>query len=130
MHRLIALLVVWAGLLGMAGPALACANAAVPGDCCPTGAPAGCAQQAPFERIEPSVVTCCVSAAAPTELAIDSVRKPNADHQDRPATPSTGIDAPAASASLSTQPLRYERSVPAVAANAALTYLLTGRLRL
>jgi hypothetical protein len=127
MRRLIALLVVWAGLLGMAAPAIACARAALEGDCCPPGA-ASCGQQAPQERLETGVSACCVDAAAPSRVAIESFRKTNTDHHDRPAALLVTVEEVVSSASSNP---RLRLPEPAAATDdAALTYLLTGRLRL
>jgi hypothetical protein len=127
MRRLMALLLVWLGLLGAAGQALACA-AAVDLHCCPPGAASHCGDHAPATPAGPELL-CCAAVSSPMQaIAGDAVR--DFKHHLAPhapaALPSAPPDAPG-----STQPFGYlsSRHLPAWS-DSALTYLRTGRLRL
>lgn len=127
MRRLIALLVLVVGLLGAAGPTLACAAAS--SDCCPSGAPGRCQEQQPSEGMAQASV-CCVSLAASVQIASFERAKHLQGHEN------STLDSflPASSPELFqpaqrwTEPPRIHGSGPEI--DAGLTYLRTGRLRL
>lgn len=131
MRRLFALLVVCAGLLGVTAPALACVAAALAGDCCPPGQTTGCGEQAPIERVEAAAVAvCCVSAPASSPIvAIESTRKAQGERVDSSPEPLPVIASIVASVALDARSAR-DAPITAAFADASLTYLQTGRLRL
>lgn len=130
MRRLIALLVVWAGLLAAGSPALACATAAAAGDCCPPGAPSGCSQT--YAQLDVVANICCVSAPAPSQIvSVESVRERHVLQQDNGSHDPLVIVSK--SNALTEFQQRFQFTAPLVSSastDAALTYLHTGRLRL
>lgn len=132
MRRFIAALVACAGLLGVAAPALACAAAALAGDCCPPGETTGCGEPAPIERIEtPTVAICCISASVSSPiLSVESVRKMQAEQDVSSPEPLFVVASLVSSLALDVRCARGPPTSPPPLANASLTYLHTGRLRL
>jgi len=127
MRRLIALLVVWIGLLGAAGPAFACASSAR--DCCPPDAPAPCESQKTPDPGLASASVCCASVPAPSALAsLESVRKTVADADSAPDVVAPLSGPIAASATHQTDPEEHLSFSPRT--DASLTYLRIGRLLL
>jgi hypothetical protein len=131
MRRVVALLVICAGLLGVAGPALACASAALAGDCCPPGQTTGCGEQAPTERVEaPAIAVCCLSAPTSSpSVSVESARKTHVDQDDSSSEPSSIVSSFVASVALDVRSARGPPPADSFA-DARLTYLHTGRLRL
>lgn len=129
MRRLTAILTIWLSLLGVAMPVLAC-SAGVTGDgCCParTQSPCGGGEL----QSNATIGLCC--SAGPTSAYVLSV-DPSRSVQSslHPGTPghlvgsgwtTTGPGSAAAR-------LVFPSSIPTHRADAALTYLRTGRLRL
>jgi hypothetical protein len=66
MRRIVALIVLWAGLLGAATPVFACTSSGANGDCCPPGAPAGCGHTT--EQFDLAATTCCLTGGAPSPM--------------------------------------------------------------
>lgn len=126
MRRFLALLMVFAGLIGACAPAFACAPGAA-GNCCPPNAP-GCTPAYEQFGVEPSM--CCVAAADPVQMI---AAEPARDVQERnPGSPGPNV-LPVSSAS--SPELRAAGTVDAPlfsarCTDASLTYLHTGRLRL
>src|SRR5262245_30353784 len=126
MRRFLALLMVWAGLLGAVAPALACVTAA--DDCCPANAPSGCTPV--YEQLGCGLSVCCVTAPAPAQMV---AAEPGRELQqsDRGSADPVGLTASFASSLDS--PRADRLAVPVLSAqltDASLTYLHTGRLRL
>jgi len=123
MRRFLALLMVFAGLLGAGVSTFACAAA---GDCCPANAP-GCTPEYEQFGVEPSV--CCVSPAAPAQMV---AAEPGREVQGRnPGSPDPNVLP--ASIAPSLNPTFDRVAAPQFSArrtDASLTYLHTGRLRL
>lgn len=123
------MLVVWAGLLGLALPALACAS---PGhDCCPHDSQSPCGGNHPSAPVQ-SGNACCTDAPAvtrvPTAQAIRVRLAPN-DFAHLP--PAFGTPACAWVTSQSQRvPRRSIHTVSVYYPDASLTYLRTARLRL
>jgi hypothetical protein len=119
-----ALLVLWMALIGALAPALACAASQSGGDCCPPDAPADCRIAWSFDRADQT-------AAVTGALSIESTGAQLA-HADNVGSPDSAL--PAAPFQFLSD--RYLQSlscgVPAseFLADATLTYLHTGRLRL
>jgi len=125
MRRFLALLMVFAGLLGAAAPAFACATAA--SDCCPANAP-GCTPEYQQFGVEPSV--CCVTPAAPAQIvAAKSGREVQGSN---PGSPDPNVLPVSFTSSLDRRGACHIAADPCSArrADASLTYLHTGRLRL
>jgi hypothetical protein len=130
-RRLISLLVVWFGLLSVIAPAVTCAAAASHGDCCPPEGSPPCGE-CPEKRAPalPDHAHCVVS---PAPVSVAAVVSPAAEERsisrDVPDALaafdlSTFANSPPVRTSLRTrQPVR-------LASRAAVTYLVTGRLRL
>ena len=130
LRRLVASLALWIGVLGVASPALACAaTAAVERDCCPEGMPAPCNGGGAGEFGEP---VCCVSAPASSQVAAQvcsrsqHAREPDSGPPD-PFILSAWFEAFSGNGSA---PLYIAPEWSSHRADAALTYLHTGRLRL
>lgn len=127
MRRFLALLMVFAGLIGAGAPAFACAAGAA-GDCCPANAPSGCTPEYAQFGVEQSA--CCATAAAPVQMV---AAEPSREVQARnPGSPDPNVLPVSFVSSLD---LRDTSRVaaPAFSArcpDASLTYLHTGRLRL
>ena len=121
MRRLIALIVICAGLLGAGSAAFACATAAATGDCCPPGAPSGCIEM--YQQLDAAPAASCVTSSATSPVLALERGHGSADPGIVARTPgpipqlvrSSGLDA---SIIFSAPPDR------------SLTYLHTGRLRL
>jgi hypothetical protein len=129
MRRLIALIVLCAGLLGVGSPVIACATAAA-GDCCPAGAGSGCSPG--FQQLDPAATACCLAGnASSPAMSAEFTRGVQAlardgGSDDPVALVSTCLSLPQRTASSAfaaaiVQPKATDRS---------LTYLRTGRLRL
>ena len=124
MRRLSAILGVWLSLLGVAMPALAC-SAGVEA-CCPEGKSLPC-NGIGLQATAPFSVCCSAGPTSTSALAV----KPNRDVDSSlkfttatlPAVSNSTADTPAA------QPF-FPYSLPVQRADASLTYLRTGRLRL
>jgi hypothetical protein len=127
MRRFLALLMVFAGLVGAVAPAFACAIGAA-GDCCPTNAPSGCTPEYEQLGVEPSV--CCVTAAAPVQMV---TAEPGREVQGRnPGSPDSNVLPVSSAASLDLR-VASRLAAPAFSTrctDASLTWLHTGRLRL
>jgi hypothetical protein len=122
-RKLIGLLVVVVGLLGAVTPVLACSACVPNGGCCP--------EQQQLKNgsglcIAAAVATCC--SVAPTRTQVLSIGPSRDVH---PPAHAFGLPNPIAAAGRtpSTQ-TTFRYSVPSHGADAALTYLLTARLRL
>jgi hypothetical protein len=129
MRRIVALIVLCAGLLAAGAPSFACATAAAAGDCCPADA-AGCTQV--FEQLSVEASICCVTAAVPAQIvAAESGRELHVVQLDHG---SVDPGVPPASSALPPVLARAARQavplLPATWVDASLTYLHTGRLRL
>jgi hypothetical protein len=130
MHRFIAFLVLWAGLLGVGSPAFACAAAASAGDCCPPGAPSGCTQA--LEQLDIEATVCCITAAAPSQMvSAERGRELQAVQDDcRSADPIAIVSTSSALPDPGSSPRLTVSSLSSARTDARLTYLRTGRLRL
>src|SRR5579862_637950 len=126
MCRLSAILAVWLSLLGVAMPALAC-SAGVAEACCPVGKSLPCGNGIGLQATAPFSVCCSAGPTSASALAV----KPNRDVDSSlkfttatlPAVSNSTADTTAAQ-----QVFSY--SLPGQRADASLTYLRTGRLRL
>ena len=128
MRRFLALLMVWAGLIGAVGPAFACASAAAAGDCCPANAPSGCTPV--YEQVGVELSVCCVSAAAPAQIvAAEPGRELQQGDRGSP-DPVVLITSSASSHDLRRAVRLAAPLLSAQFTDASLTYLHTGRLRL
>jgi hypothetical protein len=119
MRRILAILVVWAGLVGTGTTAFACVSAAAAGDCCPAGAPSGCAQL--YEQLE----------AAPAQMvAAEPARELQVAQRDH--GPTDPVFVTVATPCVPDPGSTADLTVCALSArtDASLTYLHTGRLRL
>lgn len=130
MRRFLALLVLWAGLLGAGSPAFACATAAAAGDCCPPGAPTGCTQI--YEQLDIEAIICCVTVAAPSQaVTAEPGRQAQAAQREHGSADPIALSAPSRSLQDLRSTTRLAAShVSAAHTDASLTYLHTGRLRL
>jgi hypothetical protein len=120
MRRLIAFIVICAGLLGAGSVAFACATAAATGDCCPAGAPSGCIQM--YEQLDAAVTACSVTSTAPS-----SVLSADRGHDSPDSIIAGDLDWLAEHVQSSGLDAAFIRSAPT---DRSLTYLHTGRLRL
>jgi hypothetical protein len=130
MRRLLALILLWAGLLGAGSPAIACASAAAAGDCCPAGAPSGCRQV--YEQLDVAATAYCLTRSAPSAVAsAERSRGPQLLENDCGSPDPVVIagafvpfadDAPSSTSGATI--------VHSAATDRSLTYLHTGRLRL
>jgi hypothetical protein len=120
-----ALLVLWMVLIGALAPALACAASQSGDDCCPPGAPSDCRIAWSFDRADQT-------AAVPRALWIESTGAQLA-HAAAGGSPDSSA-LPAAAFQFPSDRHLHSLSfgVPAseFLADATLTYLHTGRLRL
>jgi len=121
MRRLIALIVIFAGLLAAGSATLACASAAATGDCCPAGAPSGCIDL--YQQLDAAPTASCVTSIAPSPVVSAERGRGSTD--------------PVIAAGTLTLPpelARSSASIPTIVDSAptdrSLTYLHTGRLRL
>lgn len=127
-RRLIALLVIWVGLLGAAYPVLACAaNMQPAGGCCPGGTDTPCDEQPPAT----GAAVCCVAAPAPAQAAVlDAFRSGTLIEHDVGAPDATGPPGPPHAA---VSHAACRQLVPLAVPprdDLSLTYLRTARLRL
>lgn len=121
MRRLIALLVLCAGLLVSGSAALACASAAATGDCCPPGAPPGCVGM--YEQLDAALSAACV-----TSKGIASTPAADCNHGSSDPLAAAGTQPPLTALMRHTT---FEQAVirsPLI--DRSSTYLQTGRLRL
>jgi hypothetical protein len=119
MRRLIALIVIFAGLLAAGSAALACASAAATGDCCPAGAPSGCIEM--YQQLDAAPTASCVTSLAPSPVV--SADRGSTD----PVIVAGTLGLPAELARSSGLNGTIVDSAPT---DRSLTYLHTGRLRL
>jgi hypothetical protein len=129
MRRLIALIVLLAGLFGAGSPVIACVAAAA-GDCCPAGAPSGCGQS--YEQLKLAATACCLTGSASSPIvSAESSRGLQALARDcgsgDPVISSSTFPSLADAAPSSQIDAVIVRSS---ATDRSLTYLQTGRLRL
>jgi len=127
-NRLIAALVVVASLLGIAQPAIACANCVPQTDCCPTGSPSGSSELGQPSASRTQAISCCAlsTTTAPSVLAVKA------------RTPQAHVSASSAAIALLTMVgLGQQPAEPRTLAaripdhvDESLTYLRTARLRL
>lgn len=130
MRRMIALIVLWAGLLGAGSPALACATAGAAGDCCPPGAPSGCSQG--FEQLDVAATACCVTGSASSPIASAESSR-GSQHWERDCGAADPVVIADAFDSLqpSGQSSGFDTAIiDSALPDRSLTYLHTGRLRL
>jgi hypothetical protein len=129
LRRWVMVLFVWAGLSGLALPAIACATLmSTQHDCCPEGAPAPCKETWDTD----SAVCCVVAPGTPSNTTVASVRS-TAELLDNMSPPDTVLltawlfasDIFAARSSAIPLP-----DTPQSRPDAQLTYLHTGRLLL
>lgn len=130
MRRLTAILAIWLSLLGVSMPVLACTMGVAADGCCPVRTPSRCGGGGESQWY-PTIDLCC--SAGPTSSAGPSVG-PNRNFQSPlyPGAPDQLVLSGLTSAnpgSAVAQPI-LPRSIPTLRADAALTYLRTGRLRL
>jgi hypothetical protein len=130
MRRLTAILAIWLSLLGVAMPVLACSMGVAADGCCPvrTQSPCDGTGQSQWNA---TVTACC--SAGPTFAPGPSVEPSRSTQAPlHPATP----DHLVVSNWTTTNPVNagahliFASSIPTPRADAALTYLRTGRLRL
>lgn len=130
MRRLTAILAIWLSLLGVAMPVLACSMGVAADSCCPvrTQSPCGGSGESQWNA---TVTVCC--SAGPTFASGPSVEPSRSTQAPlHPGTP----DQLVVSGWTTTNPVSsaaqriFASSIPAHRADAALTYLRTGRLRL
>jgi hypothetical protein len=131
MRRLTVILAVWLSLLGVAMPVLACAMGVTDGDCCPVQTRSPCAGGVNELQSNVTITLCC--SAGPTSAYVVSVDpRLTAQSNLHPSSP----DQLVVSGWITTNPgsaaaqLNFPSSIPTHRADAALTYLRTGRLRL
>ena len=130
MRRLTTILAIWLSLLGVAMPVLACSMGVAADGCCPvqTQSPCGGSGESQWNT---TVTLCC--SAGPTSASGPSV-EPSRNTQAplHPGAP----DQLVIGSRTTTNPgsaapqLNFPSSIPTHRADAALTYLRTGRLRL
>jgi hypothetical protein len=128
-----ALLVLWLGLLGALSPAFACPEARSDGSCCPSDAPADCRIAWTLERSEFRGSVSCVAAPVASQVAFDA-----ANWQRDAAASDGGLTTwwallpatPAESRRGFSAALLLIGNDASSSADASLTYLRTGRLRL
>jgi hypothetical protein len=122
-RRLIASFLAAAFLLGVVQPASACAFG---GDCCPAGATGECSVHAPVASSCIGIQCCATHAPAGAVLTAARLRQP-AGHAASPAVATVPVPAHL----LAKFPAVHARPArPAYCADASLTFLRTGRLRL
>jgi hypothetical protein len=128
MRRFLTLLLLLAGLIGASVPAFACA-AADAGECCPANAPSGCSQA--YEQLASEASVCCVSTTAPARIVAPEPGRELQIQGDR-GSPDPAALTIASASSLNRHHCCQLAALPHSAeyADASLTYLHTGRLRL
>ena len=131
-HRPVAVLVLALTLCGLGVPALACIVSQ--SDCCPAEAPAApCGEQTPGDAVLAADAACCAVMPAPvTAAARDTARRLEVLVGDAGSTDPPPIAAwgPLGIESAPPRLPAALAAVPAPRADAALTWLRTGRLRL
>jgi hypothetical protein len=120
MRRLIALIVICAGLLGAGSAALACATAAATGDCCPPGAPSGCIEM--YQQLDAAPMACVTSSAASQILS--------AERGHGSADPAIVAGTLGSLPQLARSSRPHAPIIRSAPTDRSLTYLHTGRLRL
>lgn len=131
MRRWTALLVLLVALFGAASSAFACAPSDGD-DCCPPDAPSKCPEQTPYEGLDVSAAVCCITPSAPSQrVSVQSLRKIELPAQDDGSPDPVVIFSWLVAFNVPDR-LRVLTApiVTAHRADAALTYLHTGRLRL
>jgi hypothetical protein len=131
MRRIVALIVLWAGLLGAATPVFACTSSGANGDCCPPGAPAGCGQTP--EQFDLAATTCCLTGSAPSPMVSTELGREQqiVQHDGGSADPIAIVSALISRPRDATLSSGFAATTPRpIAADLSLTYLHTGRLRL
>jgi hypothetical protein len=124
MRRLSAILAVWLSLLGVAMPALAC-SAGVAEACCPVGKSLPCGNGIGLQFTAPFSVCCSAGPTSTSALAV----KPNRDVDSSLKFTTATLSAVSNSNTTAAQQF-FPYSLPVQRADASLTYLRTGRLRL
>ena len=119
MRRLIALVVIFAGLLASGSAALACASAAATGDCCPAGAPSGCIEM--YQQLEAAPAVSCATSIAPSPVG-------SAERGRGPTDPVIVASTPRLPAEFAHSPVVHGTIVDSAPTDRSLTYLQTGRL--
>ena len=129
MRRLTAILAIWLGLLGVAVPVLACSMGVAGDGCCPLGTESACGGESQLNST--TVSLCCsagpASASGPSVESRRTIQSPV-----HPGTPEQFV----VSGWRTTHPdsatpqFIVQSSIRPHRADAALTYLRTGRLRL
>jgi hypothetical protein len=121
MRRLIALIVIFAGLLAAGSAALACASAAATGDCCPAGAPSGCIEM--YQQLDAAPTVFCVTSVTPSPVM-------SAERGRGPMDPVIVAATLGLPADLAHSSGFNGTIVDSAPTDRSLTYLHTGRLRL
>jgi len=133
LRRLIALSIVWLGLV-VGTPALACSLGAFGTDCCPPdGSP--CKGSGTVNLTQLTAASCCATPAAPSQVAasIDAPRCTldcKGDQSSPDPDPDLALGPASQLARTVHQSLIHSRGEISTRRDAALTYLDTGRLRL
>ena len=127
LRRLTPLLVLWAGLLGVGSQALACVTSAPADDCCPPGMPGPCGDPGTSGSMPTTI--CCVVAPTPASIVASNPCQSEAKRSFGSPDP---LGPPMAAAQATSA---FRRAIPSLSpfplhADARLTYLRTGRLRL
>jgi hypothetical protein len=131
MRRLTAILAIWLSLLGVAMPVLACSMGVAADGCCPvrTQSPCGGSRESQWNA---TVALCC--SAGPTSASGPSIEPSRSTHVPlHSGTPDQLLVSGWTTtnpASVAGQRIFTCSSIPTHRADAALTYLHTGRLRL
>jgi hypothetical protein len=130
MRRLLALILLWAGLLGAGSPALACASAAAAGDCCPAGAPSGCRQV--YEQLDLAATAYSLTRSTPSAVvSAERSRGPQLLENDCGSPDPVVIAGAVVAFAHNAPPSIFDAPiVHSAATDRSLTYLHTGRLRL
>jgi hypothetical protein len=130
MRRLTAILAIWLSLVGVAMPVLACSMGVDVAGCCPIGTQSPCGGSGESQW-NATAALCC--SAGPTSTAGPSVEPSRSSQAPlHPGTPDQFV----VSGWTTINPVKpaahrvFPTSIPTHRADAALTYLRTGRLRL
>ena len=130
-RRLTAVLVISAGLLGLAHPALACSIDAFDTDCCSTGSRSPCDRGAVQPAVAMATTLCCLAGTtALSSISVDTARTSAAVTPDVSSPDPLAPPAGSLASRSSSVPRAMNRSMGVGCKGAALTYLRTGRLRL
>jgi hypothetical protein len=130
MRRLTAILAIWLSLVGVAMPALACSMGVDAAGCCPVRTHSPCGGSGELQS-NATAAPCC--SAVPASTAGPAV-EPSCSNQSslHPGTPDqfVGSGCTAINPVSAAAHRIFPTSIPTHRADAALTYLRTGRLRL